>query len=592
MPALAPLPPHLTGAHFLIHDAAPSDVFTPEDLSAEDRQMAETAAKFMDKEVFPRLDALEHQEAGLARRLFGHAGELGLLCIEMPEDLGGLGLGKTSAIGVNEQLSRLAGFGITCAVHSGIGSQPLVHFGTEAQKRRYLPLLATGEWMAAYCLSEAGSGSDALGMKTKAVLSADSRHYVLNGVKMWITNGAWADLLTVFAKVDGEHVTAFLVERGYPGVSVGREEHKMGIKSSSTCRVILEDVKVPVKNVIGEVGKGSYIAFNTLNFGRYSLGAGLMGAARDQIRVAARYAQERQQFGRPLASFGLIQQKLAGMAAKVFAGESATHRIAGMIDSVAATGERLDAVAPSFPRSMDEFAMECSIAKVRCSEMNFEVADESIQIHGGYGFSEEFTPARALRDSRISRIFEGTNEINRLFIGGLLSRREQRGRFPLADAVARASSGLDALQPAPDTGDDLRNAQALLRGAKRLVFFLVGQAQARFGEKLGDEQEIQAALADVIAEVFLAESAVLRALKTRGRAPQNTVQPALAALFLAAAVPRLESAARSVLGALGRKDFAARLEAVRRLLSWTPPDAVALGREISRIVVHRGGYAV
>jgi alkylation response protein AidB-like acyl-CoA dehydrogenase len=590
MSAPTPLPARLTGAHFLLHDATPADVFTPEDLTPEDRQMADTAAKFMDKEVFPHLEALEHQEPGLARKLFTQAGELGLLGIEVPEECGGLGLGKTSALGVNEQLSRLAGFGITCAAHSGIGSQPLIYFGTAAQKQRYLPRLASGEWMAAYCLSEAGSGSDALAMKTRATLSPDGKHYLLNGVKMWITNAAWADLFTVFAKVDGQQVTAFLVEKTFPGVSTGREEHKLGIKSSSTRRLVLDDVRVPVENVLGEVGKGAYIAFNILNFGRYSLGAGIMGPAKDQLRGASRYAQERQQFGRPLAAFGLIQQKLAGMAAKIFAGESATHRTAGLIEAVAATGETIDSIAPPFLRALDEFALECSVVKVRCSEILFEVADEALQIHGGYGFTEEFSPARALRDARINRIFEGTNEINRLFISGLLARREQRGRFPLTAVVEAAMSAPTPTGSLPEEGDALIHAQALLPRIKQLLFLLAGLAGKKFGRQLSDEQEVSAALADVIADIYLAESAVLRATKIRSRSQRNTLPADLAVLFVDDSLPRLEGAARLVLAStVARNEFAAQQARVRSLLAWPPLDAVALRRSIARQLGEQGG---
>ena len=592
MPDLAILPSHLTGAHFLLHETAPAEVFTPEDLTSEDRQMADTAARFMDREVFPHLEALERQEPGLARRLFEQAGSLGLLGIETPGEYGGLGLGKTAAIGVNEQLSRLAGFGITCAAHTGIGSQPLIYFGTAAQKEKYLPRLASGEWMAAYCLSEAGSGSDALGMKTRATLSPDKTHYILNGVKMWITNAAWADLFTVFAKVDGQHVTAFLVEKTFPGVATGREEHKLGIKSSSTRRLVLDDVRVPVDNVLGEVGKGAYIAFNILNFGRYSLGAGIMGPAKEQVRTACRYAQERSQFGRPLAGFGLIQQKLASMAAKVFAAESATHRTAGLIEAVAATGETIDSMSPPFLRALDEFALECSIVKVRCSEILFEVADESLQIHGGYGFTEEFSPARALRDARINRIFEGTNEINRLFIPSLLARREQRGRFPLAAALERARA-LSTVAPLPASADLLATAGLLLARAKEVVFLLTGLATKTFGTKLSDEQEVAAALADLMAEIYLAESAVLRALKARARAPRNPLPADLGVIYLHEALPRMEAAARLVLETtVPPNEFAAQLARVRDLLARPALDGVTLRRSIAQRLGECGGYLV
>lgn len=592
MPELTQLSAHLLGANFLLNETAPADVFTPEDLSTEARQMTDTAARFMDKEVFPQLEALEHQEPGLMRRLFEQAGALGLLCIETPEEHGGLGLGKISAIGVNEQLSRLAGFGITCGAHTGIGSQPLIYFGTTAQKQKYLPRLATGEWMAAYCLSETGSGSDALGMKTKAVLSPDGKNYILNGVKMWITNAAWADLFTVFAKVDGEHVTAFLVEKNFPGISTGKEEHKLGIKSSSTRRVILEDVSVPVENVLGEVGKGAYIAFNILNFGRYSLGAGVMGPAKEQIRVATKYAQEREQFGKPLASFGLIQQKLADMAAKVFAGESATHRTAGLIDEVSATGEKLDATTPPFLRSLDEFALECSIVKVRCSEILFEVADESLQIHGGYGFTEEFSPARTLRDSRINRIFEGTNEINRLFIPGLLMRREQRGRFPLTAAIGAVFKEIAAGNVAPVTEGNLTGARVFLANAKKLLFFLSGLAGRKFGAKLADEQEVVAALSDIISEIYLGESAVLRAQKAEA-SRQSAIHSDLALLFINESGLRMEASARRILEAsTEEKEIPGHAKTVRRLLAWQPLNSVALRRSIARQICACQGYPV
>src|SRR5712692_8342832 len=344
MQELKSLPAHLTGGNFLLGETNPDLVFTPEDLAAEQRLMAQTAGKFMEKEVLPNLEALEHQQEGLSQKLFRKAGELGLLGIEVPEAYGGLGLGKISGIGVGEQFTRLGGFGVTIGAHCGIGTQPLIYFGTEAQKKKYLPKLATGEWIAAYALSEAGSGSDALGLRTKATLSPDGKHYLLNGTKMWISNAAWADLITVFAKVDGQDVTAFLVERTFPGVSTGKEEHKLGIKSSSTRRVILEDARVPVENLLGEIGKGAYIAFNILNLGRFKLGAGAIGGAKESLKIAARYAQERQQFGRPIASFGLIQHNLAEMAAQIFAAESAIYRTAAMIDAVVETGETIDSM--------------------------------------------------------------------------------------------------------------------------------------------------------------------------------------------------------------------------------------------------------
>jgi alkylation response protein AidB-like acyl-CoA dehydrogenase len=591
-PELQTLDPHLTGGHFLLSATEPSLVFTPEDLSADQRLMAETAEKFVEKEVLAKLDALEHQETGLMVKVFKEAGQLGLHSIEVPEEFGGLGLGKRESAGVAAQLTRLGGFGVTCGAHTGIGTQPLAYFGTQEQKDRFLARLASGEWMAAYCLSEASSGSDALGMKTRAVLSPDGRSYTLNGTKMWISNAAWADLFTIFAKVDGEHVTAFLVERDTPGLSLGREEHKLGIKSSSTRRVILEDAAVPAANVLGEVGKGAYIAFNILNFGRFGLGAGAVGGAREALQAAARYAGERRQFGQPISSFGLIQHKLGEMAARTFAAESAVYRTAGMIDAVMATGERMTSVSPGFPRALDEFAIECSILKVACSEILDEVTDECLQIHGGYGYSEEFAPARLCRDSRINRIFEGTNEINRLFIPGTLLRRAQRGRLPLMAAVARVAQDVLEFSPVEESDDPLAQAQAFLAGARQLILFTAGVAYQRFGEKLADEQEVLGALSDLMIDLFLAESALLRALKARARGAPAAVLADLALIGLNELPARLDHQSRAALAAISSGDeLKAHLGIARRLLRWTPLNATALRRRIARRLSETGSYA-
>jgi alkylation response protein AidB-like acyl-CoA dehydrogenase len=593
MPDLQPLPPHLTGGNFLLAETDPDLTFTPEDLTSEQRLMAQTAEKFMEKEVLPLLDALEHQEDGLAVKTFRKAGELGLLGMEVPTDYDGLGLDKTSSVGIEEQLSRLGGFGVTCGAHSGIGTQPLLYFGTEAQKKRYLPKLATGQWMGAYALSEAGSGSDALSLRTKATLSPDGKHYILNGTKMWISNAAWADLFTIFAKVDGQHVSAFLVERTFPGVSTGKEEHKLGIKTSSTRRVILEDVSVPVENLLGEVGKGAYIAFNILNAGRFKLGAGAIGAAKESLKTATRYALERQQFGRPLASFGLIQHKLAEMATRIFAGESALYRTAAMMDAVFTTGEMMDSTKPSFPRGLDEFALECSIIKVACSEILDDVADESLQIHGGYGYTEEYTAARTCRDSRINRIFEGTNEINRLFIPGLLMRRAQRGRFPLVAAITKVTRELLDMAPLSEDGesDELAVAQALLVNAKKLALFVSGVAYQKFGDKLIEEQEVVAGLSDIMIEVYLGESALLRTLKVRKAAGTAPAMSDLTLTFINDGVGRMELLARQALAATSQGDeLRAQLGMVRRLLRWSPLNGVVLRRRIAKRLCEVGSY--
>ncbi len=581
------LPLHLTGGHFLLSETDPDLVFTPEDLSTEDRQIADSAEKFMDKEVFPRMEALEHQEPGLAVKLFKQVGELGLHALDVAEEYGGLALGKKVAVGVAGQLSRLNGFGVTCGAHTGIGSQPLTYFGTDAQKQKYLPRLATGEWMAAYCLSEAGSGSDALGMKTKATLSPDGKHYHLTGTKMWITNAAWADLFTVFAKVDGEHVTAFLVERTFPGVSFGKEEHKLGIKTSSTRRVILDNAQVPVENVLGGVGKGAYIAFNILNLGRFSLGAGTVGGAVDMIRTASKYATERQQFGRPLSSFGLIQQKLSDMAARTFAVESATYRTAAQIDAVMETGEKLDLTQPAFPRGMEELAVECSILKIAGSENLHYVADEALQIHGGYGFTEEFTPARASRDARINRIFEGTNEINRLFISSTLYRRAQRGRFAFPKNVPGPIPAV--------TSDmtDLQKAGILWQGAKQVALMLAGAAVKKHGFDVGEQQEILAAISDLISEIFLGESALLRTQKAIAKGRPAAVMTDLTLSLMNEAVARMEQKASAAWAALASgAELGACLKATKHLLAWTPLNTIEIHSRVAKRLCEVGSYPV
>jgi hypothetical protein len=593
MPELKQLPAHLIGGNFLLTETNPDLVFTPEDLSSDQRLMEQTAAKFMDKEVLPNFEALEHQEEGLTQKLFRKAGELGFFAIEVPTEYEGLGLGKASGLGAEGQLIRLGGFGVTCGAHAGIGTQPLQYFGTEAQKKKYLAKLATGQWMAAYALSEADSGSDALSLRTKATLSPDGRHYVLNGTKMWISNAGWADLFTVFAKVDGQHVTAFLVERTFPGVSTGKEEYKLGIKSSSTRRLILEDAQVPAENLLGEIGKGAYIAFNILNVGRLKLGSGAIGGTKELLKVAARYATERRQFGRPIASFGLIQHKLGEIAARLFAADSALYRTAGMLEAVFETGEMIASMNPPFPRGLDEFALECSIIKVFCSELVCYAADEALQIHGGYGYTEEFPLARAYRDVRINRIFEGTNEINRLFIPGSLMRRAQKGRFPLVAAITKVTKELLDMPPLDSGTDDdgLALAQGFLANAKKLALFGAGVAFQKFGEKLIEEQEILGAVSDIMSDLYFAESALLRTLKARKAGRNWSVMADLTLTFVNSAAGRMEQQARECLAAISQGDeLRAHLGIVRRLLRWSPLNVVAMRRRVAKRLCEVGSY--
>ncbi len=584
------LPFHLIGGNFLLVDIDHAQIFTPEDLTHEQRLMAQTAEKFMDKEVLPQAEGMEHHQEGITPQLVRKAGQLGLLGIETPAEYGGLGLGKTSECPVLEQFTRLGGFGVTCMVQCGIGSQAITHFGTEEQKQKYLAKLGTGEFICAYALSEPNSGSDALGMKTRATLSSDGQHYILNGTKMWITNAAWADVFTIFAKVNGEQITAFILDRVSSGVSLGREEHKLGIKSSSTCRVVLEDAIVPRANLLGEIGKGHYIALNLINIGRFKLGTVCIGSAKEALKISVRYAQERQQFGKTLSLFGLIQHKLAEMAIQIFAGESMVYRTAGMIDAVAETGQKVETVAGGFPRSIEEFALECSIIKVACSEILAYVADEAIQIHGGYGYSEEFPLARIYRDARIHRIFEGTNEINRLFIPSHLFRRAQRGHLPLTKAMLHIDQDIEKLHPSDGLSniDELSKAQQLVSCFKKTILFLLKATHQKLGDSLIKEQEIAAHIADLMIDVYSAESMLLRARKKSS----SKMMRDLTLIFLNDSVNRAQHHARQILAAVSEgKELERNLEIIRRLLVWQSLNTIILRQRIAQRLCAVGSYS-
>src|ERR1700758_4759291 len=426
----------VTGGSFLIEERQPSDVFTPEDFSDEQRQIAETAAQFAANEVLPAAEAIESKDFATTRGLLKKAGDLGLMAVDVPEAYGGLAMDKVTSAIIADRMSKLASFSVAFSAHVGIGTLPLVWYGTDAQKRKYLPKLASGEWIGAYALSESSSASDAMNCRTRAVLSPDGKYYVLNGEKMWITNSGFADLFTVFAKIDGEKFSAFLIERNTPGFSVGPEEHKLGIRGSSTCPLILADCKVPVENLLGEAGKGHHIAFNILNIGRFKLGAACVGGARNSLQDAIQYAVDRKAFGKSIADFGLIQEKLAECAAGIYAGESMVYRTIGMIDAALADVDAHgEGASREIQKRIEEYAVECSILKVWESEMLDMVVDHSLQIYAGYGYVEEYPAERAYRDSRINRIFEGTNEINRLIITGWLMKRALSGQLPLMAAI-------------------------------------------------------------------------------------------------------------------------------------------------------------
>jgi len=570
----------LKGGIWLI-DETGGDIFTPEKMTDEHRLIGQTADEFVANEVAGVLDRLEQKDWALARDLVKRAGGLGLLGTDVPEDYGGIGLDKVSSVIVGEAVGRVASFATTFGAQTGLAITPLLGFGTDGQKRRYLPALVSGETIGAYALSESGSGSDALGAKARAARQPDGS-FVLNGEKMWITNGGFADVFIVFAKVDGEAFTAFLVERGFPGVSSGKEEHKLGLHGSSTTPLILQDARVPAENVLGEIGRGHKVAFNVLNYGRFKLAAMCSGGARAVIAEAAKYAASRKQFGQPIASFGAIKHKLAEMAAREYAVEAMLYRTAGLIDGMLQGSHDNQAVLAA----LEEFAVEASILKVAGSEMLDYVLDENVQIHGGNGFVRDYPAERHYRDARVNRIFEGTNEINRLLIPGMLARRAVKGALPLIAAARKLQDEL--LTPSmPEAAGDAPLEQELrtVAGMKKAALMVLGTAMQTYGEKLSDEQEVLSLAADMIIEVYAAESAALRA------AGAGELHEAAARLVVHDAAGRLELAARTALAAMAEGDtLRTLLAALRRTVKPQPVDTVALRRRLADAVVERKGY--
>src|SRR5882672_4075906 len=581
----------LRGGEFLIQASEADAVFTPEQLTEEHRLIGQTAREFVDHEVLPALDRLEEKDWALARDLVRRGGGLRLLDDDLPLACGGVGLDKVTSLVVSEMLARSASFGATFGAHANLTVVPLVLFGSEAQKQKYLPKLLSGEMIGAYALSESGSGSDALGARTRATLQADGS-FVINGEKMWITNGGFADLFVVFAKVDGEHFTAFLVERGF-GVKSGKEEHKMGLHGSSTTALIFQDVKVPADQVLGEVGKGHKVAFNVLNFARFKLGAMCSGGATAAIGESAKYAAARRQFGQPIAPFGAIKHKLGEMVVRTYAIESLLYRIAGLVDA------RIDATAhdptdgSAALAAFEEYAVEASIAKVAGSEaLNF-VLDENVQIHGANGFVRDYPAERHVRDARVNRIFEGTNEIYRLLIPGMLIRRAVKGDLPLIPAAKALQDELlgPPSMPSVDEGvlaDERRAVDAF----KKTALMVFGLAMQTYGQKLTDEQEVLMHLADIAIDVYSAESATLRAQSSTARkTPRASLQVDAARVFVNDAAMRIDTSARQALAAMVEGDtLRAMLAALRRVLKITPINATSLRRRLADETVSRGGY--
>jgi alkylation response protein AidB-like acyl-CoA dehydrogenase len=587
------------GGAWLLDDTAAADIFTPEKRSDEHRLMAQTTDEFISQEVLPRLDQLETKDWQLARTLIRRCGEIGLLGTNVPEEFGGLDLDKVSSLVVAEHIARSASFATSYGGQANLCILPIVLFGTEAQKKQYLPRLVAGEMVGAYALSEAGSGSDAFAAKTRAARQPDGS-WVLNGEKMWITNGGFADVIIVFAQADERsgapsgapgQFTAFIVERAFPGVSSGKEEHKMGLHGSSTTPIILQDAKVPAGNVLGEVGKGHKVALNTLNFGRFKLGGMCIGGSRMAIGDAAKYAAQRKQFGQPIAAFGAIKHKIGEMVARTYAVESLMYRTAGLIDAaLAGTSHSGAEVAAAF----EEYAIESSIAKVAGTETLDFVLDENIQIHGGNGFVKEYGAERYYRDARVNRIFEGTNEINRLLIPGMLVRRALKGDLPLIAAARRLQDDILSPSAAASRSSDepLDEETRAIAAFKKVALMVIGTAMQTYGQKLNDEQEVLGCAADILIEVYAGESAVLRARGAIAAShPLAALHDAAARAFVSDAAWRVEQAARTALAAMADGDtLRTLLAALKRVLKVTPANTVALRRQLAEAAVSRAGY--
>jgi alkylation response protein AidB-like acyl-CoA dehydrogenase len=583
------------GAEYLITEATKADIFTPEDFTEEQRQIGETAESFVREEAAPAESRLEKHEWSVASELMRKAGDAGLLMIDVPEAYGGLALDKATSMLAAEKMGQAGSFSVSYAAHTGIGTLPLVYYGTEAQKAKYLPKLVSGEWAAAYCLTEPEAGSDAMGGKATATLSPDGKHYVLEGTKQFITNGSFATLFTVFAKVDKKHFTAFLVERSFPGVSIGHEEKKLGIKGSSTTPVILENAMIPVENVLGEIGKGHKIAFNVLNVGRFKLGAAVTGAAKHAFATGAAYANARKQFGVTIGRFGAIQEKLADLTASLYASESLIYRLAGLIDDRLAT---IPQDAPNYyelyQQGIEEYAIECAIAKVFCSEVLADVVDEVVQIHGGYGFTQEYTAEKFYRDERINRLFEGTNEINRLLVPGTILRRAMKGEIPLQREVMKAMEAL--MTPSfeeLDASDPFAAEKATLANLKKAFLVVSGAAVQRFGEGMKDEQEVLLALADVAIQVFAIESAVLRAEKLTPDAgdAKRALSIAAVKVHTFAAVEKAGTAARKAAFYAAEGDtLTMLLGGIRRFTKYDATGLLGAKRRLAAAVLERERY--
>ncbi|MBZ5527897.1 MAG: acyl-CoA dehydrogenase family protein [Acidobacteriia bacterium] len=582
------------GGNFLLEAALPGDIFTPADFTDDHRLIAQTAEEFVTKEVLPRVKEMEEKKPGLMVELTKKAGELGLLGSSVPEEYGGGGLGKISTTLVTEKISVYGGFATTFGAQTGIGTLPIVYFGTEEQKKKYLPKISSGEWLSAYCLSEAQAGSDAMSLLTRAELSPDGKNWILNGQKMWITNGGFADIYIVFAKVDGEKLSAFIVERTFPGFKPGNEEHKMGIHGSSTTPLFLENCVVPRENLLYEIGRGHIVAFNILNSGRFTLGVSCVGGAKQGIAISSKYAKERKAFGKSIGEFGLIREKLAEMAIRTYAMDSVVYRIAGTIEAAMAAAEGSADKTQQMMKVLEEYALESSIAKVAGSEMLDFVTDEGVQIFGGNGYHEDYPVCRAYRDSRINRIFEGTNEINRMLIIQMLMKRAMSGQLPLIPAAMKLADEILA-GPSMDEAPEgvLAEEARVLASAKKMFLQAAGGAVQKFREKLADEQELIAALANMVMEIYIMESALLRAQKAAAAKGQTASAAMIAAarVYVADGAERVEHEARRALAAVHEGDMLlTQMAVLKRFGKRATPDTIALRRVVAAAVQAQDKY--
>ncbi len=586
----------IPGGNFILEPRTTSDIFTPEDFTDEHRMILQTTREFIANEVMAAMDKLEEKDEELTRKLMLTAGELGLLGTDVPEEYGGLGLDKISTCCVTEAFGPGGGFAVTEGAHTGIGTLPIVYFGTKEQKEKYLPKLASGEWIGAFALTEPGAGSDALNAKTKAVLSEDGKHYILNGEKMFITNASWAQTFIVFAKVDGQDFTAFIVERDFPGVSTGAEEHKLGIQGSSTASLILEDAQVPVENLLGEVGRGHVIALNVLDVGRYKLGAACVGGGKWGLAEAVKYAKQRVQFGRPISEFGMIQEKLADMAIRVYLMESQCYAVAGLIDNAL---ESLDKSAEDYDRqavkAIEEYSIECAINKVWCSEAVDFIADEFVQILGGYGYIKEYPAEQMYRDTRINRIFEGTNEINRLLVPGTIMKRAMKGRLPLLQAAQQLASEVMSFSPlAAEIPEGPLGFQShMIEMTRKAIILVAGVAAQKFMDKLLHEQEVLGRLADMCIELYTMECGLLRALKKIEKDGEEAaaLHIAMVQAYLDDTLPKIQFWGNQVLARCEEGDMLrTQLMALRKFTKNQPVNVIELKRRIAAKVIDKEAY--